>query len=375
MTKSFLYICIVFILLSCKQPQQEKTISAHNSLEHAKGFTYHHQDGIQYISVTKAWPESKQLFHYMLAPKNKEVATPGKDTLLIRTPIEKVVVMSTTNIPPLELIEEENSLVAFPNTNYISSEITRKRIDSGKIKDIGTFGNFNMELLLQEKPDLIIGFSVNGNNATYDKIEKFGIPVVFDGSWTEAHPLGRAEWIKFIAAFFEKTDQANQVFREIETAYLQAKEKAAKVSQQPPTVLSGSMYKDVWYVPGGQSFAAQILQDANTNYYWKDNTQTGSIALSFESVLAKAKKADLWISAGNFTSKEQLIASDKSYAAFDAFTNNKIYSFAHKKGATGGFIYYELGPMRPDLILQDIIKIGHPNLLPAYEPFFFRALE
>ncbi|MEM9680114.1 MAG: ABC transporter substrate-binding protein, partial [Bacteroidota bacterium] len=42
---------------------------------------------------------------------------------------------------------------------------------------------------------------------------------------------------------------------------------------------------------------------------------------------------------------------------------------------TGGVLYYELGVARPDLVLKDLIKISHPELLEGYTPYFFKPLD
>ena len=63
------------------------------------------------------------------------------------------------------------------------------------------------------------------------------------------------------------------------------------------------------------------------------------------------------------------------YTQFEAFQNKKVYSFTTKKGATGGVLYYELAPNRPDIVLKDIIKILHPELLPDHELYFFSQLD
>jgi iron complex transport system substrate-binding protein len=34
-----------------------------------------------------------------------------------------------------------------------------------------------------------------------------------------------------------------------------------------------------------------------------------------------------------------------------------------------------LGYLRPDLILKDLVKIAHPELLPDYELFFHKRLD
>ncbi len=149
---------------------------------------------------------------------------------------------------------------------------------------------------------------------------------------------------------------------------------ASKVKRQP-TVLSGAMHKDIWYLPNGTSPEAQLLKDANVNYLWSETTGKGSLALSFESVFFKARNADLWLSPSYYKSLEALKKANEHYTKFDAFATKNIYTFSNSTGKTGGVLYYELGIARPDLVLKDIIKICHPDLLEDYELFFFKPLR
>ena len=132
---------------------------------------------------------------------------------------------------------------------------------------------------------------------------------------------------------------------------------AANVKNKP-SILSGAMHKDVWYLPSGTSPEAQLLADANVNYLWEETTDSGSLALSFESVFEKGKTADLWLSPSNFTSLEAIEKANSHYTKFEAFQNKNVYSFSSKKGKTGGVVYYELACNRPDLVLKDLIKIS-----------------
>lgn len=373
-------ICSCLFISSCKKNANTKTAvltdkkTVSQNIKYAKGFNIKNHTNYKEINVTSAWPNSDKTFKYILIKEGQETPEHDDNTLIIKIPIKKIVVMSTTNIPALEYLNEENSLIGFPNTDYISSAKTRQLIDSGKIKDLNNDLDINMELLLDINPELVIGFSVNGNNKSLNKIEKFGIPVVLDGAWTEQTPLGRAEWIKFIAAFFDKDEEANALFNQIETDYLKAKALATKTKTKP-TVLSGTLFKDVWNIPGGNSFVAQYLKDANTDYIWKDDTSTGSLQLNFENVLEKAQHAELWIGTGAFKNKNDMLSMHKGYNYFDAFKNNKIHTFTKSMGPKGGLLYFELGPLRPDLILKDIIKIAHPEVLPNYESYFFQTLN
>jgi iron complex transport system substrate-binding protein len=231
-----------------------------------------------------------------------------------------------------------------------------------------------MEVLIDLSPDVVVTFAVKGGNKSASTMQKAGIPVLYNSDWTETHPLGKAEWIKFFGALFDKEELASELFNQIELDYNEAKALAAK-AVATPTVLSGAMYKDIWYLPQGNSWAAQFIKDANGKYLWQDSEGTGSISLNLESVLEQGKEAQFWIGPGQFTSYQQMIDTHAVYGQFDAFQQKKVFSFTTIKGATGGVLYYELAPHRPDIVLKDIIKILHPELLPEHQLYFFSQLD
>jgi iron complex transport system substrate-binding protein len=146
-------------------------------------------------------------------------------------------------------------------------------------------------------------------------------------------------------------------------------------ANQTPTVMSGALYKDVWYAPGGRSWAAEFIHDANADYLWKSTSETGSLSLSIESVLNDGKNADFWISPSQFTSYSELENDTWHYKQFKAYSSKNIYTYALSKGETGGLLFFELGPNRPDLILKDLIHIFHPKVLPDHTPVFFKPLN
>jgi iron complex transport system substrate-binding protein len=139
--------------------------------------------------------------------------------------------------------------------------------------------------------------------------------------------------------------------------------------------MSGALYKDVWYAPGGNSWAAQFIRDANGRYLWDDTEATGSLSLSLETVLSKAGEADFWVSPSQFTSYEEMEQVNRHYPEFRPFRDRNIYTYALSKGKTGGLIFFEVGPNRPDLILRDLIHIFHPEVLPDHDLYFFKPLQ
>lgn len=369
----FLFLSLFTFFYCAEQPKEtNQKITVKSTVKYAKGFDIVSENGIKKLIIKLPYQNANQHFKYTIQTKfskNRKV----NNSILV--PVDRLVATSTTHIPMIELLNKENAIIGFPFSKYISSEKTRKQIDKGFIKEVGKENALNTEILLDLQPEIIVGFNVSGADKSLSTLQKAGINVIYNGDWLEETPLGRAEWIKFFGVLFDKEQQADSIFNTIETNYNQAKKLALKTGS-PKTVLSGAMMsKEVWNLPAGESFVTQFLKDANLNYYWKNTKGKGSLSLSFESVLDKAQQADLWLIPGYFSSKEQLIKSNQLYKEFKAFRNDCIYSPSIKKGKTGGVIYYELAPTRPDLVLKDLIKISNPELLPNYEFTFFEKMQ
>ena len=373
--KIFLII-FAFSFIQCKDNSakaNEEIAVANNSIRYAKGFSINKYKGFSVLKISNPWPKADKNYTYILKEKNGIVPDSLQLFTTIQVPIRSVIATSTTHIPSLEMLGVENSLIGFPNLDYISSEKVRARIDAKKIKEIGRNQDLNTEIILDLNPDLIIGFGIDNNNPSYDNLEKSGLKVIFNGDWNEQSPLGKAEWIKLFGALYGLDKKAESIFYQIEKDYKTTLELAKKATSNP-TILCGEMYENVWYLPQGNSWSSLFLKDAKANYLWQETSGTGSLSLPFETVLEKAKNAEFWFQ-GSFSSLKEMQNSNIHYNQFNAFKNKKIYSFSTNKGKTGGVLFYELAGNRPDLVLKDILKIVHPEILPNYELFFYKRLE
>ncbi len=377
----FVILLLLSLFASCKNDTSKnvkKTIQEKSiALKYAKGFSIIDYGTYQVLEIKNPWPKSDKTYKYVLASQkiiSRNQFDENDYEAIISIPVKKIVVTSTTHIPSLELLKEEPTLVGFPGINYISSEKIRALIDQGNIRDLGKNESINTEVLLELSPDVVVGFGIDNNNKTFETIKKSNIPVIYNGDWVENSPLAKAEWIKFFGVLYNKEKQADSIFNTIEKSYLETKKLAANVNYQP-TVLSGAMHNDIWYLPNGSSTEAQLLSDANTNYLFNETKGTGSLSLNFETVFIKAKNADIWLSPSNYTSLEALKINNEHYTKFKAYQNKAVYSFTNTTGTTGGVIYYELGLTRPDIVLKDLIKICHPELMENYELYFFKKLD
>lgn len=368
---------ILFSFIGCKKTEKSEVIqgiTTENNIQYSKSLAINKHQGYTIVTVSNPWPNATKDFTYILKEKNGVIPDSLLKYTQINVPLKSIVVTSTTNVPFLEMLGVEKKLVAFPHTDYISSEKTRALINAGSIKDIGQNEKLNIEQLIDLSPDLIVTFGIDNNNPTIENLQKSGLKVLIQADWMEQSPLGKAEWIKLYGALFGKEKDANQLFEKIVKDYNDAVQLVA--NQKPiSTVLYGSMYQDQWYVARGSSWVSLFMKDAKANYLWSDLEGTGSLGLSFENILDKAKTANFWIATGSFKSLAEMKNANPHYSQFDAFKNGNIYTFEGKMGATGGTIFYELSPSRPDLVLKDYIKIFHPEVLPNYTFAFATKLK
>lgn len=346
-------------------------------ITYAKGFEITPlENGIKRITVSKPWPDAQKKETYLLVPRDSTLLIhrlKSQGETVIPIPVKRVVMTSTTQIPALEILNKTTSLVGFTGLDYISSVEIRKAIYENKMEELGANELINIEKTIALVPEVVFGFSINGQNKAYEELKSFGIPVVINGDWVEDSPLAKAEWIKFTAAFFNDEKVAQKEFKQIETSYAEAKSIAAKATEKP-IVLSGSLYQDIWYAPAGKSWGAQFIEDAHASYVFASKGTHGSLYLSLEEVIQSGTEADFWIAPAQFTSYPEMEQNNVHYTHFKAFKNKKVYTYSLTKGETGGILYFELASQRPDLVLKDLIYIFHSELLKEYRPTFFKAL-
>lgn len=373
----FIVAFLSIAVFSCKKKQeQETTVAATNDIEYANGLAIYTYDKFTVVKVLQPWAGADKEFTYVLYKENGLVVPDSlRKFPQVKVPIDRVIATSTTHLPSLVALGEEQTLVGFPGLDYISSQPIRDLINAGSVKELGQNEQMNTELALDLEPTAIVAFAMDDNNAALHTIQQSGIPVIYNGDWVEQTPLGKAEWIKLFGALYGKEAEAKLFFDNVTKNYNKVLELVKDVTEYP-TVMSGAMYQDVWYLPQGQSWVAMYFKDAKADYLWKDSEGTGSLSLSFEAVYDKAAKAKYWVNPAQFETLADMQQANPHYAQFDAFKSKNVFSFAPKKGEKGGSVFYEYGPNRPDLVLKDLVYIFHPEVLgDEYKPTFYEQLK
>lgn len=363
---------IISLFFSCANSSVE---TKHNSSLQGKNvFKYaqniYSRPGSDSVIVYCNWGDSRDSIIYCLhSARETNHASFSQN---IATPSQSIATLSTTDIAMLAEIGEINRISGVCDPFRISNEQVRKRVGEGKIANVGSSMEVNLEALVALQPDLVISSAYSkADLQKYQTISK--IPVVFTMSWQENSPLARVEWIKFIGMLVGEYQKADSVFCEIERRYLAAKSLAENVAKRPK-VLAGAAANDIWYMPGGQSYVAAFIADAGGDFVGKDDNHTGSVVVNFEQVLATTQDVDLWIGCDEKTAAD-LESNNKNYALLSVFKSRQIYHRGKRCNSDGGNDYWEYGYVRPDLVLQDYIWAIHPELMPEYESVFFERIQ
>lgn len=345
------------------------------TLSDAAGWTIEYFNNYKVITVLNPWRNADVQFRYVLVQCGTPPPTDTGDALVIEVPVNSIVAMSTTQLPHLSELGLLDKLVGVDSFLYINNPDVRKKIEASELVEIGSGGQVNVEQALDLQPDLIMTYGVgNPEYDTHPKLLEANLKVVLNGEYMETSPLGRAEWIKFTAAFFNREARATDVYDTIARRYREMAAKVRNVATRP-TVFTGAPFQDTWSMPGSRSYIAQLLADAGADYLWADDTSTGSQPLSFEEVFERARNADFWLNPGSWQSLSEIEAADERFTRFAAFQNGNVFNNNKRLNENGGNDYWETGVTNPHLILADLIKILHPELLPDHELYFYQQLK
>jgi iron complex transport system substrate-binding protein len=339
--------------------QQEAVLTG----RYAKGFVLEKRDGITHATVFNPWSNARNIsMTYYLVNRDSVIPETLNGIAYIQTPVQRVICLSTTHVAYIDVLGETESIAGISGSRYITNPAVRERMDKGLVPDVGYGQNLNFELIVQQKPDVVILYGI-GSEVTGQarKLEELGIRVVMMAEYLEETPLGKAEWIKFAGALFEKEELADKHFRYVEQEYNRLKNLAAE-KEQKPSVLVGSPYMDAWWVPGGRSYMANLIADAGGDYAGKNNKSHESYVISFENALEWASRADVWINIGNLASRQEIMAADERFGMFRVFNQGKVYNNIKRLSVHGGNDFWESGTVSPHLVLHDLISIFHPDL-------------
>lgn len=352
------------------------TARGRTTVQFAKGFTIAYAGRCKVVTILSPFEQKNTATRYLLVPRGMPRPAGYANALVIETPIRTLVGLSSMHVALADFLGADDILVGLGSLKYASALLVRRRIAAGKVLEAGEGKELNNEMLIARHPDLVMATGWPGESLTrFHTLAAAGIPVMINSEWVESTPLGRAEWVKVLAVLLDKEDLVNQKFGQVVRDYQRMAALGQKATKRPRVVV-GLPFKDVWHVPDADSYLTRFLRDAGTTYAWdKTKSPQGSLALSFETVAPVALTAEYWLQTGSASTKTEITAQDARYAAFGPFINGHLYNNNRRTNAQGANDYWESGAMRPDLVLADLIRILHPELLPNWPLYYYQLVR
>lgn len=302
-------------------------------------------DGNKYATGFQITPTEEGLLVEVFQPYTK---------MLIREPLQRIGTMSAVQIGFIDALESKEKVVAVCNPELIYTPLKGTEIN------IGDAIQPNTEQILRADLDLLLAVHYGQtNNVEVERLQKLGVPVLYINEWQETHPLARAEWIRVVGALLGQKEKADSIFLSIEKQYLQLAQAAQKDSALARTsIMTGGNFRGTWYVPGGESYLAQLFKDAKADYPLYEDKRWTSIPLTIEDVLYYFNEANVWIGASAH-SLDELANMDEKHTWFAAYKNKRVYNWYKQQTQSGANNFWERGVVYPNEVLEDLIAILH----------------
>lgn len=372
---SFWGLCALCGLWACSTPDQQAGAGISGwqrpyQPRYAKTFVVDTAKGLTRLVIRRR-DAQEQVF--VLAGRDQ--AVPSDAGQVIRVPVRSIAGTSTTQATLLRLAGRPEVLTGLAGTAYATDSLLRARIAQGQVREIGNGGELNIEALTALRPDILLTGSFGGmQEAQLGQLGGMGVITIPDAEPYEVHPLGRLEWVVLYGLLVGQDSMALALFDQIAQRYEALSAMARKASPQPEVMVS-LPYKGVWYVSGGQSYAAKFLADAGARYCWAGDSTTGSITTDHETVLSRTRQARYWLHPGTVRSLAEIRAQDERLTLLPPFAQGEVWQCDRRRTEAGWIEYYETSIARPDEVLADLIHIFHPTLLPDRPLYYYQRLR
>ena len=378
--KKLLFLLTIVLLTACggqRPPQswaerlQESPAPDSLVFRYARLIHVEQREGCRVVYIDNPWMQGKGLHTYVLVPYDAPLPDDLPGGTIVRTPLRRSVVFTSVHCALIDQLQATAQVAGVADLKYIKVPFVQEGVQSGRIADCGDGMSPVVEKIIDTEADALL-LSPFENAGGYGQMEDINIPIVECAEYMEMSPLARAEWMRFYGMLYGKEKEAEQLFAQVETNYTALKQQAATVADRP-SVLVDKMAGSVWYVPGGRSTIGQMLSDANADYPWTDDTHSGSLQLAIETVLERAGESDFWLlryDSPTPLTMLQLLSEKDGYRMVRSVENERVYGCNVTTS-----MFYEETPFRPDLLLQDLIKILHPDIPNLPEPRYYHKIE
>lgn len=378
----FVFLLVISVGSSCSMQDENSAVTAggdeeRSNVYYAERFSMTKLDGGCTLLQVRV-PKGEKIgveYSYLLVPDDGEIPEHRGDARVVRTPLKSVTCENGFQVSLLEMLGCFDAIKGVSGKRRVGQDRVHKMIDKGELVTTGFMRGLNMETLLKLDPDLSF---VNVSSVSTDLFEEmiaYGLKPGFFCASLEEHPLGTLEWIKFVGAFFEKDSLAAALFKEKEEAYLETMGMVNNITHKP-SVIAGYNRKGAWSTMGSSRWFVSMLEHAGGEYLFKGQKLDRGHILSHEVAMDAGMKADFWVNTHfRVTDLEGLLQEDERYRLFRSVQNSTVYNNNKYRFDNGRNRFWDTGMTEPHILLQDLIAIFHPELLPDHTLRYYRRFQ
>ena len=367
--RTALWAATAMLLMGCSPEKVPEKTAADcaplPALQYSKNLKIGKSCGEQVAEIRSIVGSDTLVKRFVLRPKSSDRGPLPKGlegATVLQVPLVRVVALSSAQVGFMERLGLESALAGVGEGKYIADSALYERVQKGEVAEVGSGPTLSLEKLMDLKPDLVMNFATGGAYDDYQRIEALELPLMLTSEWQEEHPLAKAEWIKLFGMLFDKEALADTVYEQSKLFYLVTSSftsiNSSLISDasrlERPRVLVGMSYGGVWYAPGGQSYTAQLIQDAGGRYLWAADTSR-ELRFSLEQVIALADSVDVWINPGMFATAKEILAEEPRVERIKAFKEKQVFQNDGHKGPGGGNDFYESAVAKPEKVLNDFV--------------------
>lgn len=292
---------------------------------------------------------------------------------VVEVPIRTLATNEDRSVTRARVLGALDRLVAVGDGGIYDRGV-RERWASGEVLEIGAsfHGAPNYERLLQLEPDAtFLSTASLAHAGSLQRARELGIRAAPILSWSEPTVLGQAEWLKHMAVFLNAEAEAEAIFGEIEGRYLALRERAAGAPERPLVVwLDPDGPRGQWAVPAA-NWIAQAIEDAGGENPFRDEEGPERSTVTTELIVQRAGDARFFLTESVALAEP---GSTGVLEALPALREGRLMD-VHRRSIPqeDAYDWYESAVVEVDRVLEDLVALFHPALLPDHAFHHLRA--
>jgi iron complex transport system substrate-binding protein len=322
---------------------------------------------------------TKETFRYVLVQCGTPAPPSDGKSRIIQVPVQRFVLNHVEYGATVVRLGVLDRLVGVPSLLAFSTPEILQRAREGYIQEVGSRSHSSLEPTVAVDPDVaFLFYSAYPNANLHPQLWQLGVEGVPLAGHFEPNPLGRSEWIKLFALFFNREREADRIFEPAAQRYEDLARRASSASNRPEVLLGIPNGRDIWALAGGQNFMSKLVSDAGGHYFWQDQ-QAGSLVLAdYERVFDESLDTAVWLGGNGvsrLTSRRDLIRNDPRLAFFSPVEHGTVFAQDRGIDKRRAMPVSDQSLDKPDVVLADFVSALHPELLPDHKPVFLRKLQ